>query len=395
MMMKKIKLVKTFNQKVILASLLGLSVLFGVGCGGGGEKKSLPTTPTIPTAPTGTIDDQFTLWLADLSNNLILPNYQNLQAQAEQFASQGTEFCQLNSANQANLTELKTAWVDLNLAWQSIQWLKIGPILEHNRNFRIQLWPDSRGYVARDIEKFLLTQIILDAEAVAKSSVSGQGIPALEYLLYPLISENSLINASDKAKRCEVLMAISDNLVNISNDVLQSWQVTGGNYIAHVIGGTGEFTGVKDAVEEIVTNWLEQVERVKDEKMLEPLAVNAPGLPNTTEFHLSEQSLVSIQTNIASFKQIYSAGGGHGFEKILVEFLDQQSIATQMNDKINAAISTSEALTGSYVELLNSEDGRVIIDDNIQKLRDLRDILSIDFVQATDINIGFNSNDGD
>ncbi|NQZ24360.1 MAG: imelysin family protein [Colwellia sp.] len=392
--MKNIKSMKCFYQQALLVGTLALGVI-GCGGGSGGETQPAPDIPTTPTTPSGTLDDQFTLWLTDLTNKVILPNYQTLDDEAKQFSADSLAFCQLDNAKASDLTELKVAWQELNLAWQSIQWVKIGPILEHNRNFRIQLWPDSRGYVVRDVDKFLLTQSTLDVDAVAKSSVSGQGIPALEYLLYPNSNQDSLLNAGNKIKRCEVVMAISENLATISAEVLEAWQVTGGNYIAQVIGGTGEFTSVKDAVEEIVTNWLEQVERVKDEKMLAPLASGAPGIPAITEFYLSEQSLVSIQANVKSFQQIYTAGDGHGFEKILVEFLEQPAIATQMNDRIAAAITATETLSGLYAELLNSDDGRVIIDNNIQKLRDVRDILSIDFIQATDINIGFNSNDGD
>ena len=385
---------KCFYQQALLVGTLALGVI-GCGGGSGGETQPAPDIPTTPTTPSGTLDDQFTLWLTDLSNNVILPNYQTLDDEAKLFSADSLAFCQLDNAKASDLTELKISWQELNLAWQSIQWLKIGPILEHNRNFRIQLWPDSRGYVARDVENFLLAQSKLDVDTVAKSSVSGQGIPALEYLLYPSSIQDSLLNASNKSKRCEVVLAISENLATISTEVLVAWQATGGNYIAQVIGGTGEFTGVKDAVEEIITNWLEQIERVKDDKMLEPFALSAPGIPSMTEFYLSEQSLVSIKANVKSFQQIYSAGDGHSFEKILAEFLEQPAIATQMNDRIAAAITATETFSGLYAELLNSDDGRVIIDNNIQKLRDVRDILSIDFIQATDINIGFNSNDGD
>jgi predicted lipoprotein len=390
--MKNIKSMKCFYQQALLVGTLALVVSCG---GGGGEKQATPITPTTPTTPSGTLDDQFTLWLTDLTNKVILPNYKTLDDEAKQFSADSLAFCQLDNADSSNLAELKLSWQELNLAWQSIQWVKIGPILEHNRNFRIQLWPDSRGYVARDVEKFLLTQSTLDVEAVAKSSVSGQGIPALEYLLYPHSNQDTLLNATDKSKRCEVVMAISENLATISTEVLEAWQATSGNYIAQVIGGTGEFTSVKDAVEEIITNWLEQVERVKDEKMLAPLGTDAPGIAAITEFYLSEQSLVSIQANVKSFQQIYTAGDGHGFDKILVEFLEQPAIATQMNDRITASITATETLLGLYAELLNSDNGRLGIDNNIQKLRDVRDIISIDFIQAIDINIGFNSNDGD
>jgi len=404
MKMKDSTSFKYINRNLLLCMTLGLVTY---GCGGGGSSK--PDTPVTPTpvtptpvtpAPVSTIEEQFSLWLTDLSNNVILPNYQALHNSAETFSDDSKSFCQASNASQTELDNLTVSWAALNLDWQRIQWLKIGPILEHNRNSRIQLWPNRSGTVSQSVGNLLLTQEVLDAAAVSKTSVSGQGLPALEYLLFPTASQDSLVIASDKIKRCEVVMAIGENLANITDEVYQQWLPAGGNYVQTVIEGTGEFVqlgvpSVKDAVEEIITNLLGQVEHVKDEKMLKPLDEAAPGLPQITEFELSDASIKSLQANVYSFAEVYSAGNGHGFNKILSEFLQQEGIATQMNEKLSAAVTAVDMLSGNYAELLNSAEGRIEIDNAIQKLRELRDLLTADFVQATDINIGFNSNDGD
>jgi predicted lipoprotein len=396
---------KCINRSLLLCMTLGL-VTYGCGGGGGSSKPVTPVTP-IPVTPApvtpiieSTIEAQFSQWLTDVSTNVILPKYQTLNSSAKSFSDESQLFCQSNSASKADLDNLTVAWTILNLDWQRIQWLKIGPVIEHNRNLRIQLWPNRSGTVSQNVENLLLSQSVLDAAAVAKTSVSGQGIPALEYLLFPRSNQDSLLNASNKEKRCEVIMAIGENIANISNEVYQEWRPAGGNYVQTVIEGTGEFMqlglpSVKDAVEEIITNWLGQIEHVKDEKMLKPLGEQAPGFPQIVEFELSDASIESLQVNVHSFREIYSAGDGHGFNKILSEFLQQEGIATQMNEKITAAITASDMLSGNYAELLNSAEGRLEIENAIQKLRELRDLLTADFVQATDINIGFNSNDGD
>jgi predicted lipoprotein len=381
-------------------------ITYGCGGSGGSSKSVTPVTPApvtpVPVIPAieSTIEAQFSLWLTDISNNVILPKYQTLHSSAKSFSDESQLFCQSNSASKVALDRLAASWATLNLDWQRIQWLKIGPVIEHNRNLRIQLWPNRSGTVSQNVENLLLSQSVIDAAAVAKTSVSGQGIPALEYLLFPTSNQDSLLNASNKEKRCEVIMAVGENIANISSEVYQEWLPTGGNYVQTVIEGTGEFMqlglpSVKDAVEEIITNWLGQIEHVKDEKMLKPLGELAPGFPQIIEFELSDTSIASLQANVHSFKEIYSAGDGHGFHKILTEFLQQEGIATQMNEKISAAITAVDMLSGNYAELLNSVEGRVVITDAIQKLRELRDLLTADFVQATDINIGFNSNDGD
>jgi len=378
---------------VLMSAALSVAIS---ACGGGGSD-TVDTTPVTPepstSTPTTTIDDEFTLWLTDLSNNVILPHYKTFSERTEQLLLDSQSYCQLTNPNQDDLTLLKTSWVDVNAGWQQVQWVKIGPVLESNRNLRVHLWP--ADYVMRDVESYLSTQTVLTAEDVSKSSVSGQGLLALEYLLYPSDEQYSLINATDSEKRCEVLMAISENLSNISQDIYQEWLPTSGNYVDQVISGTGEFTSAKDAVEELVTNWLEQVERVKDDKMLDPLADVSPGLPEISEFVLSDQAINSIQMNVRVFELIFTAGDGHGFDDILTEFLEQDAIATQMAEKITDAITAVNALSGNYALLLSSPEGRADISHAIQEIRELRDILSVDFIQATDINIGFNSNDGD
>ena len=129
--------------------------------------------------------------------------------------------------------------------------------------------------------------------------------------------------------------------------------------------------------------------------MLVPFGTETPGFPDKTEHLLSDNSVKSIQTNIETFKVIFTAGGGHGFDNILIDHLAQQNISTEMSSAIDGAISDSALLGGSYTTLLKTTDGRTNIAETINSLRAIRDVLTVDFVQATDINIGFNSNDGD
>lgn len=367
-------------------------------CGGGGGSDTTPvtpdpTTPTTPTTPISTDDEQFGLWLTDLADKVILPGYQDLQNKAQLLSAQSDTFCALNNPSNNDLQTLQQNWADFNNSWQSIQWLKVGPVLEESRIFRLELWPDDNSSVISDIAS-ILNEPVITADLFTGKYVGGQGIPALEVFLF---GSDSLVSANDKAKRCEAVTAISENLVNITTDINNAWQGTGLNYVASLTSGSGDFTSRKDAVEELVTNWLEQVEKVKDEKLLQPLAVNAPGIPSFAEFTLANEVINSIKINAASFKQLYTAGNGHGLDDVLTTHFEQQTISDDMTAKI-AAIETAlntldENMT--FAQLLNDEASRTKITDVIQKIRELRDVITADFIQATDINIGFNSNDGD
>jgi len=390
-----------FAMHKTMRLLPAIALTIGLTACGGGSSDSAPTTPTTPTTPItpttplGSIDDQFGLWLTDIASNHVLVGYQKLQDSALVLKQQSEDFCAVIEPSESDLDELKQVWRDTMSDWQTMQWLKVGPVLEDTRNFRLHYWPDNNDSVGRGVSKILSTSENINEAYIAKQNVGAQGLPALEELLYPSASQDSLLIASDKEKRCQAVTAISANVATITAAINNGWKPSGDNYYAQFTEGTGDFTGQKDAVEEVVTNWVEQLELVKDEKMLVPLGNATPGLPLEAEHRLSDSAVISIQQNVAAFKVIYTAGDGYGFDNILNDYLEQNSIANEMLAAIDASIEETTNLQGSYDELLKTAEGRATIDANINAIRAIRDILTVDFVQATDINIGFNANDGD
>ena len=383
-----------------LALILGVNMALAA-CGGGGSDSSSGNGNNDGTTDSGNggtqtnLTQEFGKWLTDMSDNHIEPGYQSLLTKSEMLNLSVTNFCENSSASDSDLTALQHDWLSAHQSWQSIQWLKVGPVIEKSRNFRFQFWPDSNDAVEKGVDSLLARQEAVTAVYVSGRNVGAQGFPAMETLLFVDDSDTSLLTADDKSKRCEVLSAVSQNVVNMSNEVVTAWSASGGNYRATFIAGTGEFSGPVDVVEEVVTNWLEQLERVKDEKMLTPLGESGPGLPHEAESFVSDTSLQNIKTNIDSFVAIYTANNGHGFDDILNTHLEQTSIASQVLETLTRAQTKINELDGSYETALDTSDSREKLNEVIEALRDFRTVLSADFIQAMDINIGFNSNDGD
>ncbi|MEP1384733.1 MAG: imelysin family protein [Paraglaciecola sp.] len=382
-------------SKVLVAA--GLSTLLSA-CGGGSSGGTSTETPTTPTTPTVDINTEFADYLTDLTDNHIIPSYEAMLAQAQTLKSAGDVFCALTSPNTSELQTYQQTWSSFNSAWQSIQWLKVGAVVEDSRLFRIQLWPDENDAVSRGVESLLLEQITVTADDVSGVNVGGQGIPALEYLLFPEDSSDSLINASDKAKRCEVSLAIAQNLVNISDDIATDWQASGGNYRAQFIEGTGDFSSVVDSVEELTTNWLEHIEIVEDSKLFEILGEESPGNYQDAEHILNDESLLSIATNIETFLTIYTNDDGKGFDSILIDFLEQQSISDEITISLTSVSSQITQINldfDSYETALADSEGREAITNLVDEMRILIDLIDVSFTQALDLNLGFNSSDGD
>lgn len=396
-----------FNLAYIGASVA--TVLLLSACGGGGGDSDVeietPATPEEPVSTEITVDEGFVQYLTDLSTNVIIPSYTELNTEAQTLVDGSQTFCSLTSASQTDLDTLRSQWAATNLAWQSIQWVGVGGIASgiNPIDFRLQFFPDTSGVVTRAVDDLLIDPNVITADFVATQNVGGQGLPALELLMYPDDTDNSLLSASDADKRCEVLQAIAQNVENMTFEVLNSWLPSGEDFQQELISGTGEFTSVRDAVEELVTNFLEHAEVVKDEKMLFPLGTTSPGIIELSEYFRSDESLNSIIANITAMSTLFSNSDdsgidGLGFDDILTDIVDQEDVSVLMQTAIDTALTNVETLNSSFdsfEDALASEDGRAQVNVIIEDLRVLRDLISIEFIQALDISIGFNSNDGD
>jgi predicted lipoprotein len=391
--------------KLALATAISLAL---TACGGGGSDSASPVIPPVVVnpVPTSTLEDQFALYLVDLTDKHIIPRYAAMQTEAQTLKDSADVFCALlsaststtNSPNSADLITLQQDWQRFNGAWQQIQWLKVGAVVEDDRLLRIQLWPDENDAVSRGVDALIAEQFVITAEYVSGENLGAQGIPALEYLLFSEVSSDSLLTATDRQKRCEVSSAIAENLLNMSTDITADWQPTGGNYRAEFVAGTGDFTSVKNTLEELTTNWLQHIEIVEDTKLNEVLGASSPGKSRDAEHHLSDNSLTSIGINIHSFLSIYTNGDGLGFDSILGDVLEQTTINQEITASLTTIVAQIEQINqnfDSYKTMLADAAGREALTDLVAEMRVLIDLIDVTFTQALDLNLGFNSSDGD
>lgn len=390
--------------KLALATILSVAL---TACGGGGGDSTAPVvTPVVANpVPTMTLDSQFALYLTDLTDKHIIPSYAAMQTEAKILKDSTDVFCgrlsssvSPSSLSDADLVSLQQDWLRFNGAWQQIQWLKVGAVVENDRLLRIQLWPDENDAVSRGVNDLIAEQFVITAQNVSGVNLGAQGIPALEYLLFPEASNDSLLVAADKQKRCEISSAIAQNLLDMSTDIATDWQAAGGNYRAEFIGGTGDFTSVKNTVEELTTNWLQHIEIVEDTKLNEVLGDSSPGKSRDAEHYLSDTSLTSISINIQGFLSIYTNDDGLGFDSILADFLEQQTINEELTISLTAVVTQIEQINqnfDSYETMLADAAGREALTSLVAEMRVLIDLIDITFTQALDLNLGFNSSDGD
>ena len=325
--------------------------------------------------------DQRTLAIA-IARQVIVPGYQKLRVTTEAQATAWRGFCAAPKAD--GVDGLRQAYQTAADAWSSIEFLHYGPIGDGLRYERVAMWPERKNAVGKALAGLMAKPDDPTPEAFAKSSVAGQGLTALERLLYdgddvtPGLTDGS----KDALRRCRIGVAIADGLAAIALDVSVGWSGEGG-LLARLERGDPDLA--KEALTRIVTDHLAMLELVADKKIYAVMG-KAPDLarPQTAEAWRSGRTVRAIVLNLetgAAISRIMTEGDPN----------EQRSIL----GAIETAIDIAQTLPGGIGELAQDPKRRsevVLLHDSV---RGIRDVSEMALPAIAGITVGFNSSDGD
>ncbi len=367
------------------------SVLMACGGGGGSSDKDPIIDPPVVKK---TKEQAMAELLTSQAEHYIIPAYRGLLEQSTQFEQASANFCSLSTPTQDDLESLRGAWFSLSQDWQYSRAIKMGPVSEEFRHFRLQYWPDNNNAVSRGVAS-LLASAEINQFTVASLQDGAQGIPALEYLLYFENNGALLLSGDEREKRCLAVMAIAANVHDIIADVVQLWTEGSDPFFASFTQGSGDYTTQQAVLEDFVTNWFELIEVISDNKINHVLGFEAPGRINDAEQNLSQTSLNNIKQNFKGIEAAYYVGTHYGFDNYLNEIHEGHQVGTKIDQSFIDINAQLNALNAPLEQLVNTDQGRAQLVALVNTIRDFRDLMSSEFVQLTGLNPNFNSNDGD
>ena len=349
--------------------------------------KDAPQTEVQPTinqlSPT---DLAYQAFLQSVAKQHIAVRYNELLQRASAFERSILEQCSQSSTH--GWLDVQQHWKQLNASWQALQWLRSTALEDKNIPSRFQYWPDANGAVLRGTQRLLHSEDSLTLSTLSKMNVGAQGLPAAEYLLF----SDDVSDVGSFAKRCEILTVISENLTSMSKYRLSLWQQNTKQYQGF-ISGTGAYADVKDAFEEIYSEWLTQLTLIKDNKLLFPMGIGIPGIPQLTESPYANVSGENIRANLIALKSALTSG--QGIFSIEQAKVGNQHISDRILIVLNEAISITADLSSPYNQVLATEQGRTQIMALIDTLSTLQTLMAEELVISLELNLGFNSLDGD
>ncbi|CAM4214392.1 imelysin family protein [Pseudoalteromonas byunsanensis] len=386
------------NKPLLLATLMALATCTLSACGGGesttktntNTKQDQKETEVNTTPEKMTTEQGYEKLTINLVEGVIVPLYDQLYASNVTLSSETEAFCSKTSRTQNDIERLQATWKKTSYAWQQARTLKLGPIADTFHYSRIQFWPLSSQKLASDVET-LLNENHDFSQGLSDLKHQLQGLPAYEYVLFN--SDVTLLGAQDIVKRCEYLQAITANIEGLLSQDIASWK---GEYGAAFKSGSGSFSSKEAALEKLLTIWFEYLEIIKDNKVNEPMSMQAPGKAELLENAYSQTSLINIKANVEALELLYTGGDGFGFDDYLKQVNQREDLDTQIRLHFKAIYEALQATKFKPAEqLLVNDQGRAQLNAIGSAITNLRSVMDSDFVQVTGLNPGFNTNDGD
>ena len=317
--------------------------------------------------------------LSDFANVLVIPNYLDIQTNAELLKSNVEK---LNtSPTEGNLTNAKDAWKSTRLAWEKAEGYLLGPVEDFNYDPTIDTWPLNK----LELDSLLSSTNPLSNSDVESLPYSLKGFHAIEYILFG-------INGTKKAEAVTVrekqyLSALCTNLVQVASSLYLSWDISKANNFSNELimagkGGT-RFATRKDALISIVTAMAGICDEVANGKMEDPLVAKDASLEESQFAHSSTND---FKNNIISVQNAYLCKyktDGHGLNEMVAS--KNISLDNTIQNNINSAIASFDALNANYGEAIFSQVTQI---HNTQDLiNSLKTSLEVDLMNFIQTNI--------
>ncbi len=332
--------------------------------------------------------------LTNLSTNIIVPNYEDLNTSLSSLSSSAQRFG--SNSTQANLDQVRSDFVATYRAWMFCSTFEFGPAADRSLRSQVNTFPTDTSLIEANLlsSNYDLTQA---------GNLDAKGLPALDYLLYGVGGSSEAVldqyNDSNKGPGLvDYLQAVIADLITQLQDIPATWS---NSYRASFIESLG--TDVGSSMGQFVNQFNFDYEILKKPRLGIPLGIQTLGtpLPEKSEALYSGISTDLILAHFDALSNLYfgrSLAGvdGYGLHEAL-EALEANYNGQPLADAIAAQIETTrtalEAIPGPLSEtVVSNPDPANIAYSEVQKLLVL---FKTDMTSSLGILITYVDNDGD
>ncbi len=366
-------------------SLFALLVCFLIGCG---DSSDCPNPQDCP-------DLEETVDLAELrqeiaihlTNNLILPAYQDLSEKSVALNQAATTFSA--DATDENLSNLKTAHQALWYCWQKTSLFYFGPIVNNGLRAGINTYPTDPD----KIEANILTGTY---QLGSLGNQDAEGLPALDYLLN---NEDGITPLGEfTQERLDYISTLTTAIFEQVQNVEADWN--NGSFKDNFTGTNTTGTDVGSAMGLIVNGIDLHFQRfVRDGKIAIPAGLRSAGIPRpfAVEALYGKYSTSLLLSSLNAYKDYFNGKSIiRNDGPCILEYLrkiDQPVLADQIDNHFTILIDKVELLDASIAQQIEIDNEALI--EVFRSMQDLIAIFKSDMASVMGISITNQDNDGD
>ncbi len=325
-------------------------------------------------------------------DNTILPGYERLAERTQQLAQETRSFCQ--QPRGTGLQQLREHYHRAMDSWQFVQTIRLGPIEESLRGYRLQFWPDKRQSVSRHLASLLeqANPDALEPRTFAKGSVAVQGFSALERLMFDAESQaGDFSPTGSKAYHCQVMRAITGNMAGIAQELVEQWQTRNPSQrdlIAGAARGNATYADSEEVSARLFNSLYTQIELMLEQKLRTPLGESLQrSRGKRSESWRSGRSLRNLAHNLESVHQLT--------QQAFTSRLLDPTLSRRIDDRVAACSKLLNHIEPPLAQAVKDPTQRQQVEQLVTTLAELKQILIGELAPALEIPIGFNSLDGD
>ena len=330
----------------------------GSGSAGGAESGYEECMASV----TGTYDTR--CMLTALVDEIVIPNYADLESQSATFSSPdgplGTYCSEISTGNASEaFSNAESAYRALVKAVQRTEMHAIGPAADNASSLQYRL----NSYMGGAISTCGIDSIAASGNVdISARPASTRGIRALDYLLFNTELDhtcasqvtatkgwNDLTQSERKSLRCDAAMLVASDIADAAATINGAWQKADGNYRADFLEGSNTFQSLQATTDSMF--YLEK--GTKDAKIGMPLGiiVACPDLtcPDFVEAPHSGNSLANVITNLEIWSEMFSSNAATGFDahienegwpEVSQEFKSNLAQALELANSIDESIAS-------------------------------------------------------
>ncbi len=359
-------------KKTLLAATL--TTAFLTACGG----SSSSTTPD-PVVPDTGFSYAATEMIANLTNDIIVAGYVDLNAKAQAFHL--ATLTLINTPTADNLAAAQQAWKDVRVPWEQGEAHIFGPVDALSIDPHLDTWPLNTS----DLQALLASQSGFTADLIKSFNDDVQGFHTMEFLLFgdgindnvKTIDELTVLEREYLGATAEVFKGYTDAL---ENAWLVSYDPSNANAPAYkdllLTPGNDVYASELGVIEELINGVIGIVDEVGNGKIAEPFGTSlATTDTSLVESQYSWNSLADFADNIQGVQNVFRGEAIGAADKAgLIDFIKaaDSALASRIDTEINDAIVNIKAIAGEddlpFRQAINNEAARVRIQTAIDAL---------------------------